>query len=85
MKNMSAGAAPLKEYVAWIGRLDGDVFASGNRDNVSRSPNVLKQIACESRAKDRLDISELDSLMQLQLKYCAEDKKKMEKCVDLFI
>ena len=35
MKNMSAGAAPLKEYVAQIGRLDGDVFASGNRDNVS--------------------------------------------------
>ena len=57
-----------------------DVFTSCNRDNVTRSPNGLKQIAYESRAKDRLDISELDSLMQLQLKYCAEDKKNENVC-----
>ena len=61
--------SPSVEYARRISEKDKEVFVSGNRDNIGRTTDVLKQIAYEDRSDKRLDTLELDSLLKLKHKY----------------
>ena len=66
-QNLSnSGAKPLKEYSRRMKSLSPDIYASGNRDFVGKSSNILKQIRYEKNKSGRLDTSELDSLLKLK-------------------
>ena len=66
------------EYAKRMQDMDDDVFVSGNRDDMGISTSVLRQIIHECRRNERLDTSELDSLLRLKTKYDNQDTGKHE-------
>ena len=71
------------EYARRINKTPNETFISGNRDNIGKTVNVLKQIAHEKRTDQRMDTLELDSLLKLKKKY--EEADDTESKVKGFI
>ena len=70
------GKLPLREYSNRSANITSDVYASGNRDVLGRSPAILKQISHKEKVGQRLSTSELDSLLLLKHEYYNNDFTK---------
>ena len=57
-----------------INMKSGDIYLSGNRDKIGTLPSILKQISYEGRTDGRLGGTELDSMMQMKIKYLVNDR-----------
>ena len=64
------------KYAKKINATGKDVFVARNRDSISTSPSILKQIAYESCISGRLNTSELNRITWMKNKYIMEDATK---------